>query len=347
VVRDRKVGREVRAAYTKVPFQFEIHDDPIIKPGPKDVLVRIRACGVCGTDLHTARVVAGDWCGVGHEIAGEVAEVGSAVTRVKPGQSVIVENCTFCGVCEQCQNGLTYLCSNASSMAGQVGAAEYITINEMALVAFDGLSYIHATISEPLTVALDVAGLADIPLNSTVCVMGPGPIGLMCVKLAKLHGAKSVILVGNSHSTAGLAVGRELGADEVVLADKVDVAERIKELAPKGVDRVIVTSPPQTIPSAIRIANFGAIIAFIGIDFGGGDVVSLSINEIHFKRLQIRASHAIPNLMFPVALDMLKRKVIDPEKIVTHVFPLDRAGHALRETEDNKADVIKTVIDCS
>jgi threonine dehydrogenase-like Zn-dependent dehydrogenase len=284
---------------------------------------------------------------VGHEVAGEVAEVGSQVTRLKPGQSVIVENCTFCGVCEQCQNGSVYLCSNWFTMGEQAGAAEYITTKETALVPFDGLSYVHAAIAEPLTVALDVTGLADIPLNSTVCVMGPGPIGLMCVKLAKLRGAKSVILVGNSHSKARLAVGRELGADEIVHADKVDVVERLKELAPGGVDRVIVTSPPVTLLNAIKVAGFGGIIAFIGIDFGGGDVQTLSINEIHFKRLQIRASHAVPNLMFPVALDLLKRKVIDPEKMVTHVFPLDRTRDALLETENNKAGVVKTVIDCS
>lgn len=336
----------MKVAYTKVPFLAEIRDEAIRKPALGQALVRVRACGVCGTDLHIARKAAGDWCHVGHEAVGEVEEVGTGVDWVKPGDNVIVENCTYCGLCESCKNGIVQHCSNPSFYGEQAGAAEYLTITARALYPFDGLSFAHAAIAEPLTVALDVSAVTDIPLNSTVCVMGPGPIGLMCVKLAKLKGAKTVILTGNSHSKARLALGKELGADEIVCADQVSVADYFKDRYPNGIDRVIVTSPPKTVLDAIKITGFGGAIGFIGIDFGGEEVVTVNINDIHFKRLQLRASHAIPNTMFPTAIDLLKRKVIDPGKFVTHVFPLDRTGDALVTAENNKAEVVKVVIEC-
>jgi L-iditol 2-dehydrogenase len=231
-------------------------------------------------------------------------------------------------------------------MGDQAGMAEYVTVGSSSVYPLDGLSFVHGAIIEPLGVALDVTGVADIPLNSAVCVMGPGPIGLMAVRVAKLYGAKKVILVGNSHSKARLAAGKKLGADEVVHADKVDIGEYFAKHYPKGVERVIVTSPPKTILDAIKIVAFGGVIAFIGIDFGGEEVVTLNINQIHFKRLQLRASHAIPNTFFPIGIDLLKRKVIDPDVVISHTFPLDRAGEALTFAENNKAEVIKVVIEC-
>jgi L-iditol 2-dehydrogenase len=336
----------MRAAFVKVPFQVEIRDLPVVEPGPNEALVRIRACGVCGTDLHIARKCAGDWCGIGHEVAGEVERVGPEVARIKPGDRVIVENCTFCGVCANCKNGRVEQCLSWLGMGEQVGAAEYITIREQSLQTFDGIPFEHAAIAEPLTVALDVTNVADIPLNSIVCVMGPGPIGLMAVRIAKLKGAKTVILTGNSHSTRRLEVGREMGADEIVHVDKVSAVEWFRQRYPEGIDRVIVTSPPKTLLDAVKIANFGGIIAYIGIDFGGEEQVTFDVNEIHFKRLQIRASHAVPNLFFPIALDMFRRGAVDASKIVTHVFGLERAGEALVTAERDKAGVVKAVLKC-
>jgi len=231
-------------------------------------------------------------------------------------------------------------------MGEQVGAAEYITIRQSSLQTFEGIPFEHAAICEPLGVALDVTAVADIPLNSIVCVMGPGPIGLMAVRIAKLKGAKTVILTGNSHSTRRLAVGREMGADRIVHVDKTNVVDWFKERYPDGIDRVIVTSPPKTLLDAVKIANFGGVIAYIGIDFGGEEMVTFDVNEIHFKRLQIRASHAIPNLFFPIGLDLIRRKVIDASKMVTHVFPLERAGEALVTVERDKASVVKAVLVC-
>lgn len=336
----------MKAVFVKTPFQVEIRDVPVRDPAPNEALVRIRACGICGTDVHIARKCAGDWSTIGHEIAGEVEQVGAHVCRVKPGDKVMIENCTFCGVCTNCKNGRVEKCSSWLTLDDQPGAAEYITIREQSLHVFDGLPFEHAVLTEPLGVALDVTELAEIPLNSTVCVMGPGPIGLMAVRIAKLKGAKKIILVGNSHSVRRLEVGRELGADEVVHADRCDVVEWFRTHFPQRVDRIIVTSPPKTLLDAVKIVNFGGIISYIGIDFGGEELVTFDVNEVHFKRLQIRASHAVPNLMFPIALDLLRDRIVDPAKLVSHVFPLESAAEALLCAGEDKANAVKVVLSC-
>jgi len=336
----------MKAAFVKVPLQVELRDVPVREPGLGEVLVRIRSCGICGTDLHIARKLAGDWCGIGHEVAGEVERVGPEVVGLKPGDKVMVENCTFCGSCTNCKNGHVELCSSSLGMDDQVGAAEYITIGQQSLQAFEDIPFEHVVLTEPLGVALDVTALADVPLNSTVCVMGPGPIGLMAVKLAKLKGAKTVILTGNSHSVRRLALGQEMGADEVVRADQTDVVAWFAERYPQGVDRVIATSPPKTLLDAVKITRFGGVIAFMGLDFGGQERVTFDVNEIHFKRLQIRASHAVPNLMFPIALDLIKRGVIDASRLVSHVFPLEQASEALSTAANDKANAVKVVLRC-
>ncbi|MGQ9455110.1 MAG: zinc-binding dehydrogenase [Armatimonadota bacterium] len=120
-----------------------------------------------------------------------------------------------------------------------------------------------------------------------------------------------------------------MGADEIVHADNTDVCSWFREHYPNGVDRVIVTSPPKTLLDAVKIANFGAIISYIGIDFGGAEMVTFDMNEIHFKRLQIRASHAVPNLMFPIALEMIRNNTINASLLVSHIFPLKKASEAL------------------
>ncbi|MGQ9455111.1 MAG: zinc-dependent alcohol dehydrogenase [Armatimonadota bacterium] len=180
----------MKAVFVKAPLKVQMREVPVREPGPHEVLVRIRACGICGTDIHIARKCAVEWSTIGHELAGDVERVGAEVIRVKPGDKVMIENCTFCGTCANCKNGWVERCSPWQTLGDQPGAAEYITIREQSLHVFDNIPFEHAILTEPLGVALNVTELANIPLNSTVCVMGPGPIGLMAVRLVKLKGEK-------------------------------------------------------------------------------------------------------------------------------------------------------------
>jgi L-iditol 2-dehydrogenase len=212
----------------------------------------------------------------------------------------------------------------------------------------EALTPIQAALSEPLTVALDLLQRADPDLNDEVAVFGAGPIGLMVACLAKLRGARRVFLTGSNRSTPRgcrrLEAGLQMGADVILAEAEDDIAAEIKAAAPQGVDRVLVTAPPRTLPAAFEIARFGAIVGLIGIEFGEGGAVSFDANAFHFKKLQLRASHAIPNHYFPVAVDLLARRVIDPGLLVSHVFPLEEYEQAFQTLADPQQTAVKVVL---
>jgi L-iditol 2-dehydrogenase len=337
----------MKAAFAKIPLQIKLRDIPKPVPKPDEVIVKIDACGLCGTDVHIAtKQAVNNFRPIGHEISGTIAELGSNVHDQVVGTPVIVQNSTLCGVCTACRNGEIDRCESIIFMKGQTGFAEYIAVHRRATLPYTGISPEAAAIVEPLGVALDVTNVADIRIGDNVAVIGPGPIGLMAVKMARLRGASNVLLAGNSHSKARLKAGLELGANHVVEVDCVNLTDYVKEFFPRGIDRVIVTSPPKTLLDAIEIANFGGIIAYIGIDYNGPEMVTFDVNKIHFKKLQIRASHAIPNTLFPVAVDLLARKVIDPDTVISHVFKLDDIQQAFDVAANDKASAIKVVVRC-
>jgi L-iditol 2-dehydrogenase len=284
-------------------------------------------------------------------VVGTIAEVGPAVDRWRGGEAVIVENHTGCGVCEQCKNGRALYCRDLTTyMDDRAGLADTLRVRADMVQAYDAgaLSPRQAALAEPLTVALDLLQRADPELNDEVVVFGHGSIGLMITRLAVLRGARRVFLTGSSratlHSRHRLEVGLQMGADRVLAEGDDDIASEILRAVPHGVDRVLVTAPPRTLPLAFEIARFGAIIGLIGIEFGTGGEVTFDVNAFHFKKLQLRASHAIPNHYFPMALDLLARRAVEPDRLLTHTFGLDDYAAAFRTLADPEQPAIKVVV---
>jgi L-iditol 2-dehydrogenase len=340
----------MRSLWGKAPFQFQLRELPTPEPGPGEVVVQVTACGICGTDLHFLRHNV-KWTPLGHEVAGNIVAVGPHVARWRGGETVIVENHTGCGVCEQCKNGRALYCQNLTTyMDDRAGFADYLRVREDMVQTYDAtaLSPRQAALAEPLTVALDLLQRADPDLNDEVAIFGPGSIGLMLTRLAKLRGARRVFLTGSNRSTRRgrhrLEAGQHMGADVVLAEAEDDIVAEIKAAVPQGVDRVLVTAPPRTLLPAFEIARFGAVIGLIGIEFGEGAEVTFDVNAFHFKKLQLRASHAIPNHYFPMALDLLARRVVDPDLLVSHTFSLDEYETAFRTLTDPQQAAVKAVI---
>ena len=340
----------MKALWGESRFRFELRDVPMPQPGVNEVVVQVTACGICGTDLHFLRHNE-EWTPLGHEVVGVVIEVGAYVTRWQGGEAVAVENHVGCGVCRQCKNGRSQYCQSLTTyMEDRAGFANYLRVHEDMLHAYDAqaLAPHEAALAEPLTVALDLLHRADPDLNDEVAVFGPGPIGLMAVRLAKLRGARRVFLTGSNRATMRgqnrLQRGQQMGAD-VLLADAEDDVVAIMETAvPNGLDRVLVTSPPRTLLTAFQIACFGGIVGLIGIDYGDGANLTFNVNDFHFKKLQLRASHAIPNHYFPIALDLLARRVIDPALVISHTFSLADYEIAFNTLIDPQEAVSKIVL---
>jgi len=337
----------MRALWGKAPFQFDLREVPMPTPNTGEILVRVTGCGICGTDLHFLNAMNHVWTPLGHELAGCVEQVGAGVSRLQSGDTVIIENNSSCNVCDACKNGESRYCRNVwTFMNDQAGIGDYVCVPETSLQKYHDLSARQATVAEPLTVAIDVTLRAEIPLNGEVAIWGAGPIGIMACRIAKLRGARRVFLVGsprdNPRNRFRLELAGVMGAD-VMISGNENAVDEIKRATGDGVDRVLMTAPPASIPEALRACRFGGIVALIGLEECVGETVALDINAFHFQKLQLRASHAIPNHYFPIALDLLARRVIDPDRMITHIFPLNEFRRAF-ETANNPDERVGKVV---
>lgn len=332
----------MRVVYVKAPFQFEIRECAIPEPGEHQVLIDVKACDVCGTDMHAAASEATEFQSFGHEIAGQVVKNGAGAHRFQPGDKVVLESGTFCHVCDNCRNGRPDLCENGLNILNDYdisGYADYVVVNEQALVPFDGLDFAEAALAEPLGVALDLFYTTGIELNDDVAVVGLGPIGLMALKLAKAAGARNVYAIQRSgRSKARVELAKKLGATDVIFTSETDLE---KYPFPRGgLDKIMVTAAPKVIPDMFKIANYGGIVSFLGIDMDHGEI-TFDANAFHFKKLQLRASYASPALWFPRALELLKAKTIDPKDFITQTFKLEEIEAYFKKQRDDSSDVIK------
>ena len=202
--------------------------------------------------------------------------------------------------------------------------AEMMTVNYRLLDKFEEISWTNATLVEPLAVAYNTVLNARIPLGGDVVVMGPGPIGLMCVRLAGMRGAGRVILIGTTAKSARgkkrLEAGLELSADSV-----------------------IVTSPPLTLPLAIRCARFGGTVSFIGINLGGMSKIELDVNELIFNKVTLTPTFAEPAQNFPDTIGILRNNLMEASKLITTTFSFSEAEMTFRKSDSGEAPIIKAV----
>jgi threonine dehydrogenase-like Zn-dependent dehydrogenase len=326
-------------------MRFQMREVDVEPLAPDEALVQVRACGVCGWDVLVARTVARDWSPIGHELSGTVVELGNAARGFEVGDPVVVENSTFCGACEQCKRGNVVHCTSHDHHRSPGGFAEFIKVRYASLYPLGSLGFRAGALAEPLTVAIDMVEAAEIPLAGRVAVFGPGPIGLMIARLAQAKGASRVYLTGHAHSSARWELARRLGVTDCVFVDQTDLVAYFAQREPQGLDRVLVTSPPDTIPAVTELCRFGGIIVYDGIKFGRHGTIRLDGNAFHFKRLQLRGVHSIPNLGWPQALDLLERRVIDADLFISHVFPFNQVPEAVRFAEQARGEVIKAMVD--
>ena len=319
----------------------------IPQPGPYDVLVKVQACGVCGTDLNFLRDHDEEMMPLGHEIAGTVVEKGAMVTNAETGDTVTVEDCSMCGCCIDCKSGHPELCRNMFTLNGQPGMGEYLLVNCGNLNVFSGISPVHACLTEPLAVAISAVEKAEIPLNGSIMIFGCGPIGLLTAAVARLKGAGFVGITGRSAKTpmnrARFALAEKLGCDCVIATEETDFVSGVKNRFPKGVDRVIVTSPPSSVPASFDIIRFGGIITLLGLSFAGNCVIPFDVNKAVFNKTTVNTAFAEPAVNFALATELIKSGKVDASLFQTHTFSFDNAKEFLQANLEGSIPVIKGV----
>lgn len=337
-----------KALFGKKFLDIQVRERDILPPDEDHVIVKVHACGVCGTDINFVRDWADDPMPLGHEIAGEVVEVGKNVKTVKPGDKVTVEDCTMCGVCENCKSGNPQFCRNMYDMEGQPGMGQYLSVRFNSLNKFEGLDYVSASLTEPLTVSLTAVLNAEIPMGGSVVILGNGPLGLMAARLSRLQGAGFVAITGlpadNEREKARFIAAGKLGCSMTIESGKQSVEDETLSKFPNGVDRVIVTSPPQSMYDAFKIIRFGGIITYLGLHFGGKNVIDLDVNDMIFRKITLKPTFAEPAINFPISSRLLRDGWIDASVLITHTFGFQDANEIMGAVVDGSQPIIKAVM---
>ncbi|MBB3233654.1 L-threonine 3-dehydrogenase [Phyllobacterium endophyticum] len=301
---------------------------PVPEPGPNDVLIRVKKSAICGTDVHIynwdkwAEATIPVPMVVGHEFSGEIAEIGSSVTKYNVGQRVSGEGHIVCGICRNCRAGRGHLCRNTLGVGvhrpGSFG--EYVCIPEDNVVPIpDDISDEIAAIFDPFGNAVHTALSFDL-VGEDVLVTGAGPIGIMGALVAKRSGARKVVIT--DINPARLALARKLGIDHVVDASVQNLADVMKDIGmTEGFDVGLeMSGAAPAFRDMIDKMNNGGKIAILGIAPTGFEI---DWNKVIFKMLNLKGIYG--REMFETWYKMIAfvQGGLDLSPIITHRLPID------------------------
>ncbi len=337
----------MKAIVYRAPREFSYTDVPQPEIGPDEVLVRVRACGICGTDLH---IHEGEFLAEfplipGHEIAGEVAAVGAAVRDLRPGDRVVADNTELCGHCFYCRRDQPLYCENFVSHGCNVagGLAEYVALKAEKLFPIGELSWREAVMVEPAACAMHGMDVIALKPGSEVLLFGAGPTGILLAQLLKINGAARLTVAAPAGSKLDLVA--RLAADEVVAIDRDDAAAHRSQLLashPHGFDCVVeATGAPSLCEEALQYARQGGQVIVYGV-YPEAARINWSPYEIFKRELTIKGSFAQTHC-FDRALLYLQSGKLKVDEIVTDEFALqdyDRALDGLRERTGIKSAVV-------
>ncbi|HUT88682.1 MAG TPA: galactitol-1-phosphate 5-dehydrogenase [Thermoguttaceae bacterium] len=330
---------------------FEIQDVPEPPVGPDDVLIQVQACGVCGSDVHGMDGSSGRRLPpiiMGHEAAGVIARVGERVTGWQAGDRVTFDSMISCGNCHFCRQGRINLCDNrrvlgvSCSEFRQEGAfAEYVAVPESIVFRLpDGLSFEHAAMTEPLSVAVHAVGRVPIRLNDTAVVVGTGMIGLLVVQALRAVGCGRILAIDVDAGRLELAC--QLGADEGLSPNQTDVvAEVLRRTGGRGADVVVeAVGMGATIKTAIAAVRKGGSVALVG---NLAPEVPLPLQAVVTREITLYGSCASSG-EYPACLDLIARGTIQVEPLISAVAPLDEAPQWFDRLYNGEDGLMKVIV---
>ncbi|RKX81356.1 MAG: hypothetical protein DRP58_11910 [Spirochaetes bacterium] len=324
----------MKAVVVRAPMDYSVETVPIPKVSQGGLLLKVLACGLCGSDLRTLRMghrkVTFPWT-IGHEISGEIVEVGSEYSGdLKNGDILAVGPLAYCGTCDFCQDGEYELCENQKEIGQHWpgGFAEYIAIPEENVLLGniqkvpEGGDPVIAAITEPVSSCVNAQEKADIKLGETVVIIGTGPIGCIHISLARARGARKIFVVDISADR--LKMAEAFKPDAVINGSECDPVEEVMKLTEgRGAHVVIAAAPaPQAAVQAVEMARKGGRV----IQFGGmpkdNSKPGVDMNIVHYRGLHIIGTTTFAPRHNRIALNLLLEGIIPADKLVTHTFPL-------------------------
>jgi len=338
----------MKALVYSAPGQYTVEDVTTPQPHGVEVLIRVRACGLCKTDVHIHH---GHFLSAfplipGHEFAGEVAAVGEGVTNIQVGDRVVADNERQCGTCHYCRTDRPLFCENAvmQGVNAPGGFAEYVLVEEEQVYPLaDHISFAEGALVEPAACAVHGIDVIDPRAGDEVLQFGAGPTGLILAQLLRHNGAAKLVMADLSPAKLELAA-RSAGAEKV-LVDRNDPEAHMRIITdgqPRGFDVVVdATGVPGVQECLPSFAGFGAKVVFYGVAPEDARI-KISPYDVFRRELKILGSFSQART-FDRAVRLVNSGVLQLKDMVTHTFPLEGWGDALKMVTDGREN-IKIVI---
>jgi len=326
--------QSMKAVYYEGPRNFSIADRPVPKINESEVLVKVAACGVCGTDqhIHEGEFISKFPSILGHEVVGQIVQVGSNVKNVKVGERVVCDTNSACGICEFCTQGKPLFCENLECKGVNTdgGFADYSKWHFSKVYPIKNLTDIEAVLVEPASCAIHGADVLGLKVGSSVLVLGAGPTGLLLAQLLRLNGAAQLVLAANAGPK--MKIAREVDAADIYVdLDRKNPEaqwEQLKTDYPQGFDAVIEATGVESIADkALGYVKKGGTLMIYGV-YSKAARVHWAPDDIFGKEITIKGSFAQVNC-FSRAVAYLDSKKVKVGPMVTDVFKIEQFQDAL------------------
>jgi len=343
--------KTMKAAIMDKPYNIRLEEIPLPEVRQNEVLVKVMAVGICGSDLHyyehgrIGRYVVEKPLILGHECSGVVVAMGERVSRVQLNDRVAVEPGVSCGTCEMCKVGRYNLCPDVAFLATPPidGAfVQYIKIREDFLFPIpDVLTFEEAALNEPFSVAIHAAKRASLRPGSSVAIMGMGPVGLMTVVAAKAFGARQIIV--SDLEPIRLEAAVKLGATHVINVKEDNPLEAVDTITRKaGVDVSFETAgSPKALQSALAVTRRGGKLVIVGLP--PQEEIPLNVPFIADNEIDIYGVFRYANT-YPLGIEILASGISDVRSLITDRYPLDKTQEAMERARTNKSGSLKVVV---
>lgn len=345
------IPKTMKAAVMNDTFDIEIKEVIVPELDPDEVLIKVMAVGICGSDIHyyehgkIGPYVVEEPIILGHECAGIVVKKGSKVTKHQIGDRVAVEPGITCGRCEYCKSGRYNLCPEVEFLATPPidGAfVQYFKHREDFVHQIPNhLSYEEGAFIEPFSVGIHASKRTQIQPGATVAIMGMGPVGLTAVAAVKAFGAKEVIV--SDLAPVRLEAAQKMGADHVIHVLEENVDERIREITGgKGVDVAFETAGnPKALQSALAAVKRGGKMAIVGLP--PSSEIGMNVPLIADNEIDISGIFRYVNT-YPQGIEFLSSKLVDMHDLITDRFSLEQTKEAMEKARTDKQGSVKIMV---
>lgn len=331
------------------PNKMVVQEQPKPEPKQGEVLLKVRACGICGSDVHGSLGLTGRRIApmtMGHEFSAEVVELGGNVNSVKVGDGVIVQPINFCGECANCRQGLTNMCLNKKFfgvLTVDGAMAEYVAVPEKLLYKLpEGIPYSVGALTEPYAVAYGSVKKAGDLKDKNVFIVGAGTIGLCILQLVKLQNPKQIIVC--DLSDARLKTAKELGAEQTINPKNEDYMESITKHTDGSMIDVSfeAVGVEPTANQSIKALKIGGTAVWVGMS---QKEMQINMQDIVCSARRILGSFNYTHKEFGEVVDLIGSGQMESEKLITKIVSLEEAPEAFTALHERPDEFIKVIID--